>query len=454
MSDNLFIICKICNNSYRNAKSFASHIRNEHKLKIKDYYDLYLKSDNDGICHVCGKNTNFDSILKGYKRFCCNKCSRISNETKEKYKETCLKKYGVTSTNKLDSMKEKSKQTCLAKYGVEYASQSENFKENSRKTCLEKYGVEYSFQSENNIEKTKQTCLEKYGVDHYSKSTNFKEKFKNTCQERYGVDAPAQYTEIYNKFKQTCIEKYGKENFAQTDEFKEKFKQTCIEKYNVKNPMQNDTFKDKSRQTCLEKYNNETFLGSELFLKNIEQYNEKRKLTCLEKYGVDNPYKLENVQSKGKQTCLEKYGTYFPSQNHNIFIKSRSKYTYENIKFDSSWELAYYIYLKDHNIDFEYQPNIKFEYIVNDNIHYYFPDFKINDEIIEIKGDHFFDNNGNFINPYNLNENYKNAYMEKYKCMINNNVKILKKNEIRNILYYIKKKYGKNYLKNFKNKTT
>ena len=44
--------------------------------------------------------------------------------------------------------------------------------------------------------------------------------------------------------------------------------------------------------------------------------------------------------------------------------------------------------------------------------------------------------------------------MEKYKCMINNNVKILKKNEIRNILYYIKKKYGKNYLKNFKNKTT
>ena len=37
------------------------------------------------------KNTNFDSILKGYKRFCCNKCSRISNETKEKYKETCLK---------------------------------------------------------------------------------------------------------------------------------------------------------------------------------------------------------------------------------------------------------------------------------------------------------------------------------------------------------------------------
>lgn len=31
MSDNLFITCKICNNSYKNAKSFAAHIRNEHK---------------------------------------------------------------------------------------------------------------------------------------------------------------------------------------------------------------------------------------------------------------------------------------------------------------------------------------------------------------------------------------------------------------------------------------
>ena len=33
MSDNLFIICKIYKNSYKNIKSFASRIRNKHNLK-------------------------------------------------------------------------------------------------------------------------------------------------------------------------------------------------------------------------------------------------------------------------------------------------------------------------------------------------------------------------------------------------------------------------------------
>lgn len=34
--------------------------------------------------------------------------------------------------------------------------------------------------------------------------------------------------------------------------------------------------------------------------------------------------------------------------------------------------------------------------------------------------------------------------------MLNNNIKIMRKNEIRNILYYIESRYGKKYLKQFK----
>ena len=120
--------------------------------------------------------------------------------------------------------------------------------------------------------------------------------------------------------------------------------------------------------------------------------------------------------------------------------------------FDSSPEIAYYIWLSDHKIEFEYQPNIKFKYIANEKEHFYYPDFKINDELIEIKGDHFFDKNGNFRCPFNiLNENIQNEYKAKYQCMLDNNIKILRKNEIRNIFYYIEKTYGKHYLKQFKN---
>ena len=87
-------------------------------------------------------------------------------------------------------------------------------------------------------------------------------------------------------------------------------------------------------------------------------------------------------------------------QNHDIRISSQQKYLYNNINFDSSWELAYYIWLTDNNIEFEYQPNISFEYMVNGKIHKYFPDFLINDEYIEIKGNQFFDKDNNLINPY------------------------------------------------------
>ena len=422
MSDNIFI-CKICNKLFTSAASFSSHIKNYHKpLNIKQYYDLYLKKENEGICPVCGKPTKFECSTTGYKKYCSNKCSRQSLETKEKYKQTCLERYGVTSTNKLQSMKDKSKQTCLEKYGTEYASQSEEFKEQSRKTCLEKYGAEYSFQSENNIEKTKQTCLEKYGVDHYSKSNDFKEKFKEICQERYGVNAPAQCPEIYQKVKNTCLEKYGIENYAKTEEFKEKFKETCLEKYGTENPMQNKEIQQKSINTCLEKYNVSTYLKS------------------------------PNFRAQSIKTCLEKYGVDHISRSHEIQKHSKQKYTYNGLHFDSSWELAYYIWLIDHKIDFEYQPNINFIYFANNKEHFYYPDFKIDNELIEIKGDHFFDKDGNFRCPFNiLNEKIQNEYKAKYQCMLDNNIKIFRKNEIRNIMYYIEKIYGKHYLKQFKN---
>ena len=422
MSDNIFI-CKICNKSFNNIYSFSSHIKNEHKpLTAKLYYDKYLKEENEGICPICGKPTKFESISKGYKRFCSTACAHKSPELKEKYKQTCLERYGVTSTNKLQSMKDKSKQTCLEKYGTEFASQSEEFKEHSRKTCLEKYGVEYSFQSENNKQKSKNTLLEKYGVDHYSKSDKFKEEFKETCQEKYGVNAPAQCPEIYQKVEKTCLEKYGHKCVFQNDNIKEQIKQTNIDKYGTYNPMQNP------------------------------EVQNKRMTTCLEKYGVSSYLEYSDFKEQSIKTCLEKYGVKYIGQSHDIHKKSKQKYTYNNINFDSSWELAYYIWLKDNNINFEYQPNIKFKYIANNKEHYYFPDFKIKNEIIEIKGDHFFDKNGNFRSPFNsLNENIQNEYKAKYQCMLDNNVKIIKYNEIRNIFYYIEKTYGKHYLKQFKN---
>lgn len=75
----------------------------------------------------------------------------------------------------------------------------------------------------------------------------------------------------------------------------------------------------------------------------------------------------------------------------------------------------------------------------------YFPDFLIEHQYYEIKGNQFFNEAGQLINPFN-----NTVDTEKYQCMLDNNVKILKEEDIKPILKYITEKYGKDYLKQFK----
>ena len=60
------------------------------------------------------------------------------------------------------------------------------------------------------------------------------------------------------------------------------------------------------------------------------------------------------------------------------------------MKFDSTWEVKVYEYCKMQNIDIEYQPNISFQYFYNNKKHVYHPDFLINGQVYEVKGEQFF----------------------------------------------------------------
>lgn len=39
-------------------------------------------------------------------------------------------------------------------------------------------------------------------------------------------------------------------------------------------------------------------------------------------------------------------------QLHDYIKKAHAKYIFKDIMFDSSWEMAYYTYLRDNNIQF------------------------------------------------------------------------------------------------------
>lgn len=80
-------------------------------------------------------------------------------------------------------------------------------------------------------------------------------------------------------------------------------------------------------------------------------------------------------------------------------------------------------------------------YEFNNKIYRYYPDFKINEQLIEIKSDYLYKK----MQKINTKENVK------YICALNNNVNFLLENDIKIYLNYIDKNYGKYYLNQFKN---
>ena len=85
------------------------------------------------------------------------------------------------------------------------------------------------------------------------------------------------------------------------------------------------------------------------------------------------------------------------------------------------------------------------QYIFDGKCHQYMPDFIVEGQVVEIKGDHFFKEDGTMQNPYD--HSLDPLYEAKHQCMLANNVKIIKVSEMKDVLDYICSKYGKNYVK-------
>jgi hypothetical protein len=296
---------------------------------------------------------------------------------------------------------------------------------------LQKYGYSNNFQNLENVEKIKQSKIKHYGSleESYKEQTR---KTKQTKKERYGDE----YYVNKDKRRQTCLEKYGVENPFMSKEIQEKGHQ---------NKDYEQTEQTRKR-TCLEKYGTTSFCDRNHYNKKIiEKYGslenfykirqEKVEQSNL-KYGIKSTFQLDSTMRKAEQTKKERYGS--------EYAFNRLLYLYDNITFDSSWELAYYIWLTDNKIDFVYKP-AAIQYQMNGRTHFYYPDFLIDGTYYEIKGNHLITEAGDIINPYT-----KIVLKEKSQLMKDLKVKILKAEEIDPILKYVSQTYGPGYLKQFK----
>ena len=198
-----------------NFKNYFPEIYNKIKqikwceyLPFKQLLWHYLQDDFDlnlGNCIICNKRCKFKNFKIGYRYTCSAICNYINPIKKEKYKQTCLKKYGVENS---------------------FCSEQSIFK--SQQTKLKKYGnVNYT-----NLEKYKQTCKERYGVDNYAKTEDCKSKVRNTFKTKYGTNSWANsvngklwYANKHNvehkthTTHQTKLQKYGNKNYNNYDKW-------------------------------------------------------------------------------------------------------------------------------------------------------------------------------------------------------------------------------------------
>lgn len=180
------------------------------------------------------------------------------------------------------------------------------------------------------------------------------------------------------------------------------------------------------------------------------------------KYGKDitNVFQVEEIKEKANKTRLDHFGVISPLQNRSVWLKTRKKYTYDGMKFDSSWEIVYYAYLKQHEIPFEYQPKADFSYAANGTNHNYYPDFFLPNEnvYVEIKDErsikkYLEENDASVLGKAGV------AMQEKLKLLqrlvAEGKVLLLTSVEMEPYFKWFRERYGvryKEYLRQFKNK--
>lgn len=350
----------------------------------------------------------------------------------EEWSKSVSESWKNKSEEEMETLKQKHEETMMKKYGVRHNwCKGSALREKEEAFWKEKYGG-HPLCSKIVRDKIKKTKFEKYGNEYY---TN-REKAVETMIEEHGC--------YYNNHEQ-IHKTWSQKSEEELKEIARKKRETSLEKYGTECPLQNEEVKEKTKKTSLEKYGVECPVSSE-FVK------EKRKQTCLALFGETTVLKNEEVKEKIKQTCLEKYGVEYASQSPEFQSKIRKFYNFNNLTFDSKYELYFYIFNKE-MLGKEVVRDKIFEYIFEGEKCYYYCDFCVDGQNVEIKGPHLF-KDGTLYFPYRNLKNWEfhqRKWETKFECMKDNDVKLILTNseEMKEIMNEVNKKYTKDFVSLF-----
>lgn len=219
---------------------------------------------------------------------------------------------------------------------------------------------------------------------------------------------------------------------------------TCLKKFGYKNAAQNPEIKKKFQETNIRKYGNICSLnGPEQVEKKIETWKNN--------FGKTNPFQKDSSREAAKQTCLKHYGVEYAFssdevrkriyqtriENGTLLRVCKWVYIKDDITFDSSWELAFYIFCTDLGLKVERNKTILRFTTEDGKEHVTYVDFLVEGIVnVEIKSTYLL----------------KMESPEKIAARVENKVFTITDMEIKPYLKYVEDKYGIDYLKSFRKK--
>ena len=390
---------KYCFLCYKGISSLGTHLRFNHKdYTIKEYYDKFLKTEEDGVCLNCKNVTPFNEYKLKYNTYCCDYCMKHSDI----YKQRCAN--GVSKVWNLRTTKQKQE------IGQKILN---TFKENPKYETIKRNAFKNIFKDKTDIEieKIKNKRLNSLKTTWLNRTDEenleMQRKTRTTKKKKYN-------DETYNNRKQakeTCLKKYDEEYWQRTKDGKTFMSNL----YKNKTTQEMELFKDAVSFGLKNMSNSDKEKWQQKRLKTVSNWSEKQR---------------KEIQLKKKLTWSLKT----PEEINEIIkkqIKNKThKYLYKGISFHSFDEMSYYIYTVENTDSKIIRNNCDFylTYKVDGEEKSYYPDFIVDGIYVEIKGLQFFENKNplnKMINPYNRCEKEDKIYEAKYCCMISNNVKII-----------------------------
>lgn len=188
----------------------------------------YNGLENHPACLVCGKPVKWKGMA--FKKFCSGECKRSEIGKRymlQRYKQTCIEKYGVDNASKSEEVRERISEANAFKAteepkgcavcGKPTKLVAGRYKLFCSKECRIS-DIGYTLREE----KTKSQNLQKYGVINASQSDEIKSKKITTSMEHYGVENPNQSLELKEIAKK-------RNRIRRFDVFLERLKQKHIE---------------------------------------------------------------------------------------------------------------------------------------------------------------------------------------------------------------------------------